>query len=136
MDIEKESWKRHGGAITEEYCKQIRSLYQILHNASNPTLRHEIIDGTITAYDFINKPPQTFLSPERQAEIAKIQKMNMDGAMIPKEVKAVSNMLTCPKCQAKNVSYSQAQTRSADEPMTNFCECGSCGNRWKVCFSP
>jgi transcription elongation factor S-II len=39
--------------------------------------------------------------------------------------------LTCGKCGQKKVSYSQAQTRSADEPMTTFCECTVCGNRWK-----
>ena len=27
---------------------------------------------------------------------------------------------------------SQAQTRSADEPMTTFALCLECGNRWKV----
>lgn len=37
----------------------------------------------------------------------------------------------CGKCKNKKVSYSQAQTRSADEPMTTFCECMVCGNRWK-----
>ncbi|GAB7364148.1 hypothetical protein MBLNU230_g4699t1 [Neophaeotheca triangularis] len=37
----------------------------------------------------------------------------------------------CGKCKNKKVSYSQAQTRSADEPMTTFCECTVCGNRWK-----
>ena len=30
---------------------------------------------------------------------------------------------------------SQAQTRSADEPMTTFVYCNECGNRWKVSVS-
>lgn len=30
--------------------------------------------------------------------------------------------MQCGKCGQKKVSYSQAQTRSADEPMTTFCE--------------
>lgn len=38
---------------------------------------------------------------------------------------------TCGKCKQSKVSYSQAQTRSADEPLTTFCECVLCGNRWK-----
>jgi len=29
----------------------------------------------------------------------------------------------------------QAQTRSADEPMTTFVYCNDCGHRWKVCVS-
>lgn len=39
--------------------------------------------------------------------------------------------MTCGKCKGSAVSYSQAQTRSADEPLTTFCECTLCGNRWK-----
>jgi transcription elongation factor S-II len=39
--------------------------------------------------------------------------------------------MTCGKCKGNAVSYSQAQTRSADEPLTTFCECTLCGNRWK-----
>lgn len=39
--------------------------------------------------------------------------------------------MQCGKCKFMKVAYSQAQTRSADEPMTTFCECMNCGNRWK-----
>lgn len=41
-------------------------------------------------------------------------------------------ILTCPKCKGKKTSYYQMQTRSADEPATNFCSC-VCGHRWKFC---
>jgi DNA-directed RNA polymerase subunit M/transcription elongation factor TFIIS len=39
-------------------------------------------------------------------------------------------ILTCPKCKSKKTSYYQLQCRSADEPMTSFCNC-ICGYRWK-----
>jgi transcription elongation factor S-II len=39
--------------------------------------------------------------------------------------------MTCGKCKQSKVAYTQAQTRAADEPMTTFCECQFCGNRWK-----
>lgn len=38
---------------------------------------------------------------------------------------------TCRKCRSNKCSYYQLQTRSADEPMTTFITCISCGNRWK-----
>lgn len=40
-------------------------------------------------------------------------------------------MLECGKCKARTVSVIQVQTRSADEPMTCFCTCRACGNKWK-----
>ena len=60
-----------------------------------------------------------------------------------------SDLLKCSKCKKRNcsytqvntdhiilplllVTYSQAQTRSADEPMTTFAYCNDCGYRWKV----
>ena len=52
---------------------------------------------------------------------------------LPKEgsVNAAFQPMQCVNCKEENVLYMQAQTRSADEPMTTFCECRSCGNRWK-----
>jgi transcription elongation factor S-II len=37
----------------------------------------------------------------------------------------------CAKCKTFKTTYTQAQTRSADEPMTTFVTCLNCDNRWK-----
>ena len=39
----------------------------------------------------------------------------------------------CPKCDNMKAYFHQFQTRSADEPMTNFYKCANpqCGYRWK-----
>ena len=38
---------------------------------------------------------------------------------------------TCPKCEAHRAYYQQLQIRSADEPMTTFYRCVSCGHNWR-----
>ena len=38
----------------------------------------------------------------------------------------------CRKCGSKKTTYYSLQTRSADEPMTNFITCIQCKNRWKM----
>jgi DNA-directed RNA polymerase subunit M/transcription elongation factor TFIIS len=47
--------------------------------------------------------------------------------------KDTERLLKCGKCKSNNTSYTQMQTRSADEPMTTFAHCKDCGNRWKFC---
>lgn len=70
-------------------------------------------------------------SDERRKADAKLEKENMNQAMVAQVEKSISLEFQCGKCKQRQVSYSQAQTRSADEPMTTFCECLACGNRWK-----
>tara|TARA_Y100000816_G_C26103998_1_gene585992 strand:- start:2341 stop:2793 length:453 start_codon:yes stop_codon:yes gene_type:complete len=43
-----------------------------------------------------------------------------------------SGLFKCPKCKHRKTTYYSMQTRSADEPMTNFITCLNCGNRWKI----
>ena len=42
-----------------------------------------------------------------------------------------TDIFTCGKCKEKKCTYYEMQTRSADEPMTQFITCMHCGNRWK-----
>jgi DNA-directed RNA polymerase subunit M/transcription elongation factor TFIIS len=41
--------------------------------------------------------------------------------------------ITCFKCKSKQCTYTQLQTRSADESMTTYVSCHNCGNNWKFC---
>jgi len=44
---------------------------------------------------------------------------------------AMTEMFKCRRCSSRKCSYYELQTRSADEPMTQFISCLDCGNRWK-----
>lgn len=120
-----------GSSNSAVYKDKIRSLYQNLKNKSNPGLRKRILVGEVIPARFVTMSHEEMKSKQQREEDRKIAKENMNNAMVAQEEKSVSTSLECGKCHQKKVSYSQAQTRSADEPMTTFCECLNCGNRWK-----
>jgi DNA-directed RNA polymerase subunit M/transcription elongation factor TFIIS len=56
---------------------------------------------------------------ELRIEKNKVMEDNYDG------------LFRCRKCKSTKTDYYQLQTRSADEPMTTYVTCKTCGNRWK-----
>ncbi|KAL5121235.1 transcription elongation factor TFIIS [Pleosporales sp. CAS-2024a] len=121
----------NAGSVNDAYKQKMRSLFQNLKNKSNPALRKDVLSGKIPAKKFVVMSHDELKSDSRRAEDEKLEKENMNQAMVAQVEKSISKEFQCGKCKKKMVSYSQAQTRSADEPMTTFCECMNCGNRWK-----
>ncbi|MCJ1478781.1 RNA polymerase II elongation factor [Lambiella insularis] len=130
--IEVAAYRIHGPEDRESYKSKMRSLYQNLKNKSNPSLRVRVLNGDIKPDQFVVMSHDELKSAERREEDKKLESENMRAAQAPQAEKSISTSLTCGKCGQKKVSYTQAQTRSADEPMTTFCECTVCGKRWKV----
>lgn len=135
IEVEQAAMDTYGPETQSEYKGKLRSLFQNLKNKSNPELRVRVLTDEITAARFVVMTHEELKSAKQRAEDAKYQKENMDKAMVAQVEKSVSSSLQCGRCGQKKVSYSQAQTRSADEPMTTFCECQVCGHRWKVSLS-
>lgn len=46
--------------------------------------------------------------------------------------KSYNSSLKCRRCNSSEVRWDQKQTRGADEAMTVFCACSTCGNRWTI----
>ena len=121
-----------GPESSKAYSAKVRSLFQNLKNKSNPKLRENVLSGGISPERFVQMTGDELKSAERREEDQKLMQENLKDSYVPVAEKSVSSSFQCGKCGQKKVSYSQAQTRSADEPMTTFCECMHCGKRWKV----
>ncbi|KAN0093618.1 transcription elongation factor s-ii [Hyaloscypha variabilis] len=130
MEVEAAAFDTFNGE-TSEYKAKLRSLYQNLKAISNRELGPRVMSGEITAAQFVVMSHEELKSAERKRMDEKLAHENMKKAQVPMAEKSISDALRCGKCGQKKVSYTQAQTRSADEPMTTFCECTVCGNRWK-----
>jgi transcription elongation factor S-II len=130
-DIESEVFKSQYLKVDDSYRNKLRSFTMNLRNKKNPELRERILSKQITAAAFIKMTPNEMAPEALKKEIEKLHKQNLFDAQGATEKRAVTDRFTCGKCKHKRVSYYQMQTRSADEPLTTFCTCENCGNRWK-----
>jgi len=74
--------------------------------------------------------PMTELFPEkwksRVEHQVKQEKQALEG-----EKDMATDMFKCTRCGKRQCTYYELQTRSADEPMTIFIRCISCGKQWR-----
>lgn len=129
--IELEVYKAEYSNVNDSYRNKLRTFTMNLRNKRNPELRGRLLDGVITPTAFIKMTPNEMAPETLKQEIEKLNKQNLFDAQGATEKRAVTDRFTCGKCKHKKVSYYQMQTRSADEPLTTFCTCENCGNRWK-----
>jgi len=70
------------------------------------------------------------LFPEKWNAMLESKKIRLENKYFPK-IEASTDNFECRRCKKNRCTYYQAQTRSADEPMTTFVTCLDCGSRWK-----
>ncbi|KAF8543441.1 transcription elongation factor S-II [Trichophaea hybrida] len=129
--LEEDVFTNHKRKIEAQYKRRIQTLFLNLKDKNNPNLRKRVIQGEIPTARLATMESKEMASEERKKENEALEKENMRESMVAKAQKSISDQLQCGKCGKKRVSYTQAQTRSADEPMTTFCTCEYCGNMWK-----
>lgn len=129
--VEAAAYDAFGPETKEPYRTKIRSLFQNLKNKSNPSLRVRVLTSEVTPEQFVKMSHDELRSDEQREKDRKIQKENMDKAMVAQQERSISTSLQCGKCGQRKVTYTEAQTRSADEPMTLFCTCTHCGKSWR-----
>lgn len=115
------------------YKNRVRSRVANLKDAKNPTLRSNFLNGVISAARLSKMTPEEMASNEIKQLREKFVKEAINDAQLATNQGTTTDLLKCGKCKKRNCTYNQIQTRSADEPMTTFVLCNSCGNRWKFC---
>lgn len=121
----------HFEGTTTTYKSKIRSLFVNLKDKNNPGLRESIVSGEIPVEKLPTMSSEEMASEERKAADNKIKEANFFNSLGAEEQQAETDAFQCSRCKQRKCRYRQAQTRSADEPMTTFVTCTVCGNRWK-----
>ena len=114
------------------YISKIRSFYtNIATNCyvNNTNFKKKILEGTIKI-EQISELSVYDIYPENWAELLD-KKIKRDKLKYEMKPTAMTDQFKCRKCSSRSCSYYEVQTRSADEPMTQFITCLDCGNRWK-----
>ena len=114
------------------YISKIRSIYTNLKKDSyikNIDFKKRILSGDIN-YKDIAKLTAFDIFPENWKELIDL-KTKRDKLKYELKPEAMTDMFKCRKCSSRSCSYYEMQTRSADEPMTQFISCLDCGNHWR-----
>ena len=114
------------------YISKIRSFYANIATNSyvnNTNFKKKILEGTIKI-EQISELSVYDIYPENWAELLD-KKIKRDKLKYEMKPTAMTDQFKCRKCSSRSCSYYEVQTRSADEPMTQFITCLDCGNRWK-----
>jgi len=124
-----------------EYLGKLRQL--VFNVKKNSNLRDSLRAGEIEADDLVKMSVEELATKELREERQRMRdfqhdarsldwdKRNRDRLMKAIGIDESKGMFQCSKCKSKRISNHAKQTRSADEPMTQFFECADCGNRWR-----
>ena len=114
------------------YISKVRSFYSNILETSyikNPNFKNKILSGEIKI-DEISNLSVYDIYPENWTQLLD-EKIKRDKLKYEMKPTAMTDQFKCRKCSSRSCSYYEVQTRSADEPMTQFISCLDCGNRWK-----
>ncbi|KEP50986.1 transcription factor S-II, central domain protein [Rhizoctonia solani 123E] len=115
--IEYQVYKEFDG-VTKEYSTKMRRLFNNLKDKKNPGLREAVVSGDIAAERFVKMTPEEMASEDRKQQNSALNEANVHAALGAGEPEAETDAFQCGRCKNYKTRYRQAQTRSADEPMT------------------
>jgi len=116
-----------------KYKNAVRSRVFNLKDKKNPELRENVLCGVIPPERLAVMKSEEMASDDVKRQREAFIKEGIDASRLAQVEGTKTSDLKCGKCGKRDVTYNQLQTRSADEPMTTFCMCNACGNRWKFC---
>ncbi|CAF1535378.1 unnamed protein product, partial [Didymodactylos carnosus] len=114
-----------------KYKNRIRSRLANLKDLKNPGLRNNVLLGYITPERLAVLTADEMASEDLKREREKLTKDAINEHQLAVATGIGTDLIQCGRCKQKNCTYTEAQTRSADEPMTLFVLCNHCGKRWK-----
>jgi DNA-directed RNA polymerase subunit M/transcription elongation factor TFIIS len=124
------NWKSTG--FCEVYRQMVRSVISNIHPESpvqNTRLLKRVEEGEFKL-DTIPFMSAYEMYPERWFSL-KDKLLQREQKILEGNKSRATDQFKCRRCQKKECTYYELQTRSADEPMTIFITCLNCGKEWR-----
>jgi DNA-directed RNA polymerase subunit M len=80
---------------------------------------------------YSNKPPTQTVKQSTEEELSNTPQIKVVGDKEAKLNSLPTTKIECPKCGHNEAFWWFLQTRSGDEPPTQFYRCGKCNHTWR-----
>ena len=124
------SWK--SPIFIEIYRKIVRNVFSNIHPDSpvgNSRLLKRVMDGEFPIQEIPNMSSYEMF-PELWFELRDKQ-LQREQKILEGNKSRATDQFKCRRCNKRECTYYELQTRSADEPMTCFISCLNCGKEWR-----
>uniref|UniRef100_A0A0M3HEZ2 Transcription elongation factor S-II n=1 Tax=Ascaris lumbricoides TaxID=6252 RepID=A0A0M3HEZ2_ASCLU len=133
VEVEASLFEMNRGSV-EKYMTAVHNhVFSLMHKKN--TLRVRVLTGAVGAAEFAHMTTEDMATDElrrmRNEFIEQVFKQLREEDENSSDQYGPPDMMKCERCGKRNCTYTQMQTRSADEPMTTFAYCRECGKRWK-----
>jgi transcription elongation factor S-II len=113
------------------YMQKCRSIIWNLRNPKNSQFKESMENGTIDVRTLPDMLPWEIF-PELYKPIFELKEARERNTLdFTNESNTAETDFQCSKCKSRRCTYYSLQTRSADEPMTNYFTCLNCNAKWK-----
>ena len=118
-------------AYRYRYTTRALSLEYNLKHARDGALLGRVVSGELPLKQFAGMTPVEMWPERWEDAFQKVATRQLRREADADASRAPDGAYTCGRCKSKKTVYTSIQIRSADEPMTTFCRCLSCGKSWK-----
>lgn len=153
IDLCKEIFKSKLKIVPEQKDNYVNIFFNILQQHSNqkdPQEKYQqVVYALIINADFLSSfsPEQLYFMDDLElcktthihdrennytTQLQQLQHMLHEEEKCDTTEDKYAPILLCRACKSSNVVWQGKQLKSADEPMTIFCKCESCGANWKI----
>lgn len=114
-------------SVYNDKASEILANFDKKSSVNNKTLVNRLTSGEMVGQEIAFLSPQQLHPGNWKSEIEKKERVEYTKAN-----RASTNMYKCNDCGERKCIVYQMQTRSSDEPMTQFCTCLVCYKTFKV----
>ncbi|UKK00403.2 transcription elongation factor [Theileria orientalis] len=121
----------------KEYNLQLKCISFNFKDIKNTFFNYKVYSGSIPVSELVTMSSLQMASDEKKMQRSVILEQSLEACQSDWAIKNIflnqksKGQFKCGKCNSRQTTYYQLQTRSSDEPMTTFVMCLNCKNRWR-----
>lgn len=118
--------------VRRMYTSKVLQLKMNIENPDNPQLKQSILVDEKSLRDLVTMHPYDLFPARWEQIFLDVAKKRIKKELTEDVATMPDGLFKCGQCRSMKTSFTQLQTRSADEGLTTYVQCHNCHKNWKM----